>query len=150
MKEKQYLINESELNYLKTFLSDLDPDGGDISLLQQMFNEIDSRPVSMLDRDKIEKLFEEHYTETHMFGVEFENVPDLLNQICSLAIQPAFTFDMDKVKELIAEEIYVPMCAKKENSEYHLGFSYCQTQYAEAKLKVLRKLDAICKKGDKE
>jgi len=55
MKDKQYLINESELNYLKTFLSDLDPDSGDISLLQQMFNEIDSRPVSMLDRNKVEK-----------------------------------------------------------------------------------------------
>jgi len=148
MKDKQYLINESELNYLKTFLSDLDPDGGDISLLQQMFNEIDSRPVSMLDRNKVEKELYDMIGGLHEVecGEQVNECVHIASKnICSLVVQPG---DREKIiydiKELLNDNMTtIDGDMMDEDKTYVVLEEFCSPE------KLVEEIVAICREEEK-
>ena len=49
--------------------------------------------------------------------------------------------EKNKIIEIISQEIFAPDCPPKENSEYHLGHIQAQTEYAESKLRIIKKIE---------
>jgi hypothetical protein len=143
MKEKQYLISESELMEIYTngysdgtYSNPLDYRKKDFLKSKQ--------PVSTLDRDKVGEILEHCMRAWKgMSGIGKHSKLDIsktADQICSLAVQP----EIDKKKEIImlkAIKAYQRMV-----NAYRVG----EKELPEWVFENIGEFKATCKKGDKE
>jgi hypothetical protein len=128
MKEKQWLVSESELEELKWIAENHQAPR---YALKKWLRKFCKNPVSKLDRDRVEQAIKESAVsitlgnDEKLFAVDIEVA---IKNICSLAVQPV---DRDRVEEIVMPFI---------DTEFDC------INYRDIQLMI----DAICKKGDKE